>query len=225
MELDMDKTNLLREGYDIFRQYIEAEHFRTLDVDKGDYIVKQHQRTNDIYWASPAHFAILHTAENGKRLSLGDYSLEDNLFGEFEYFTGELSPFDMMATEKTALVVIPKQRFTELLLKEGKVAFWLSHRISSIYQHTMNIALERSLYPLKFNIIKDMVSRHTLPEQSMNHTYMYQEAERFGCTERAYSRIIRELIAEGMIIKSDDKSTFIPVDIDLLQQYLKKYQS
>ncbi|EGU31544.1 cyclic nucleotide binding protein, putative [Vibrio ichthyoenteri ATCC 700023] len=220
----MDKMNLLQQGYEIVRRFIETEPFRTLSVGKGDYILKQHQVVNEIYWASPAHFAILHTAKNGKRLSLGDYSLEDNLFGEFEYFSGELSPFDMIATTKLELIAIPKQKFTQLLLNEGLVAFWLNHRISSIYQHTMNIALERSLYPLKFNIIKDMVTRHTLPEQSINHGYMYQEAERFGCTERAYSRIIRELIVEGLITKSDDKSTLIPVDINHLQRYIEKYQ-
>ncbi|KII75703.1 Crp/Fnr family transcriptional regulator [Vibrio renipiscarius] len=220
----MDKTRLLQQGYEIVRAFIAQENFRRVSVNKGDYIVKQHQEVNEIYWASPAHFAIVHTAKNGKRLSLGDYSLADNLFGEFEFFSGELSPFDMIATAKTDLIAIPTQTFTELLLRETKVAFWLNHRISSIYQHTMNIALERSLYPLKFNIIKDMVTRHVSPTQSIHHSYMYQEAERFGCTERAYARIIRELIDEGLIIKSHDKSTLRPLDIERLQDYLDKYQ-
>ncbi|WP_418113206.1 cyclic nucleotide-binding domain-containing protein [Vibrio scophthalmi] len=220
----MGKTLLLQQGYEIVRTFIAEENFRRVSVGKGDYIVKQHREVNEIYWASPAHFAIVHTAGNGKRLSLGDYSLVDNLFGEFEYFSGELSPFDMIATAKTDLIAIPTQRFTELLLRESKVAFWLNHRISSIYQHTMNIALERSLYPLKYNIIKDFVMRHVMPTQSIHHSYMYQEAERFGCTERAYARIIRELIDEELIAKSHGKSTLILLDVQRLQNYLDEYQ-
>ncbi|WP_028023281.1 Crp/Fnr family transcriptional regulator [Enterovibrio calviensis] len=220
----MDKAALLQLGYETVLRFIEENQFRTLIVDKGDYILKQHQLVDEIYWASPAHFSISHTAENGKRLSLGDYSLADNFFGEFEYFTDAQSPFDMIATAKAELIVIPSAQFTELLLKDGRVAFWMNHRISTIYQHTMNIALERSLYPLKFNIINDIVARHTLPTRSIHHAYMYQEAERFGCTERAYARIVRELIDEGLVTKSHDKSTLTPVDLERLQRYLEKYQ-
>ncbi|BBM64768.1 N-ribosylnicotinamide CRP regulator [Vibrio alfacsensis] len=219
----MDEV-LLQDGYDLFRGFVENQAFRKVAVNKGEYIIKQHQMVKDVYWASPAKFTIRHTAENGKILSLGDYSLADNLFGEVEYFSQKLSSFDMIAADKLELLVIPTEHLRDFLLRESKAAFWLNHRIVTIQQFTMHIALERALYPLKFNIIKDLIQRHTSQTPWINHAYMYQEAERFGCTERAYARVIRELIDNGAIIRQGDKSTLIPVDIERLKAILTTYQ-
>ncbi|WP_194435585.1 Crp/Fnr family transcriptional regulator [Vibrio fluminensis] len=219
----MDEA-LLQEGYDVFRCFVNKQALRTISICQGDYIIKQHQTMNEVYWAAPAKFMIRHTAENGKSLSLGDYSLTDNLFGEVEYFSRKPSSFDMIATDKLELAVIPADRLRDFLLQESKAAFWLNHRIATIQQFTMTIALERALYPLKFNIIQDLIHRHSAQTPWFNHAYMYQEAERFGCTERAYARVIRELIDEGLIKKQDDKSTLIPVDIERLKAIVAAYQ-
>lgn len=220
----MDKAEILREGRERFRQLVYSEDFRTVRMQKGDYIIRQHQDVAEVYWSEVAQFVILHTAQNGKTLSLGDYYLENNFFGEIEFFSGNPCSFDVVATVSIDLVVIPKDRLTEILLQDGKVAFWMNYRMANMYQQSMNIAIERSLYPLKFNIIKDIVDRYTSEARAMNHAYMYQEAQRFGCTERAYTRIIHELINEGLVMKGEDNSTIIPVNLALLSDYLKKYE-
>ncbi|KLN66820.1 MULTISPECIES: Crp/Fnr family transcriptional regulator [Vibrio] len=219
----MDKNKILNEGLDKLRQLVKREQYKTLQVQKGDYIIRQHSEVNDVYWTEAARFSVLHTAENGKTLSLGDYYLEDNFFGEMEFFSDMPSPFSVIATDDAHLTIIPKEKFAEFLLEDAQVAFWMSHRMSNIYLNTMNIAMERSLYPLKFNIIKDMISRHTANTPSRGHSYMYQEAQRFGCTERAYTRIIHELIKEGLVKKGADNSEIVPVDIDKLNDYLDQY--
>ena len=101
-----------------------------------------------------------------------------------------------------------------------------THCICTLFnnQQSMSTAIDRSLYPLKFNVIKDIVNRFTTQSHANNHAYMYQEAQRFGCTERAYTRIIHELIDEGLVKKGSDASTIIPVDIDALKALIASYQ-
>lgn len=219
----MDKNKILSDGLNKIRQLVKNEQYRIIQVQKGDCIIRQHSEVNEIYWSQAARFSVLHTAENGKTLSLGDYYIEDNFFGEMEFFSEAPSPFSVVATADAQLIVIPKDKFAELLISDACVTFWMTHRMSNIYLNTMHIAMERSLYPLKFNIIKDMISRHSSDARSSSHTYMYQEAQRFGCTERAYTRIIHELIKEGLVKKGPDKTGIVPVDIDALRDYLEKY--
>lgn len=219
----MNKAEILKEGQERFRQLIENENLRTITLQKGDYIARQHSEVTEVFWSRNAQFVVLHTAQNGKTLSLGDYSLEDNFFGEVEFFSGRPCSFDVVATAEIELVVIPNDRFSEILIQEGTIAFWMSHRMSNMYQTSMNTAIERSLYPLKFNIIKDIVSRYTSSDRSVNHSFMYQEAQRFGCTERAYTRIIHELIDQGFVRKGEDPSSIIPVDVQLLVDYINDY--
>ncbi|KJY82135.1 cAMP-binding protein [Vibrio galatheae] len=219
----MDKNQILSSGLAKLRQLVKQEPYKSQQVRKGECIIHQHSEVKEVYWTEAARFSVIHTAENGKTLSLGDYYLEDNFFGEMEFFSDAPSPFSVIATEDAVLTVIPKEKFAEFLLEDPHVAFWMSHRMSNIYLNTMNIAMERSLYPLKFNIIKDMLARFTSQDSARGHSYMYQEAQRFGCTERAYTRIIHELIKEGLVKKGADNSQIVPVDLDQLHDYLNQY--
>lgn len=219
----MKRADIFNEGRDRFRARVAEQDFRRFVVDKGDYITRQHQEITDVYWAREAHFSILHTAENGKTLSLGDYQLDDNFFGEVEFFSGNLCSFDAVATAEFELIVIPQDKLTDILIDDSMIAFWMNHRMSDMYQRSMVTAIDRSLFPLKFNVIKDIVNRYTAQALPTSHTYMYQEAQRFGCTERAYTRVIHELIDEGMVRKGNDASSITPVDIERLKDYLAKY--
>lgn len=220
----MKKAEILQTGCERFRQVVESENFKTIEIQKGEFITRQSQQIKEVYWAREAQFSILHTAENGKTLSLGDYRLKDNFFGEVEFFSGHLCAFDAVATADVKLSVIPLERLTEIVVQDGMIAFWMNHRMSNMYQQSMSTAIDRSLYPLKFNVIKDIVNRFTTQSHANNHAYMYQEAQRFGCTERAYTRIIHELIDEGLVKKGSDASTIIPVDIDALKALIASYQ-
>ncbi|MGR5066703.1 Crp/Fnr family transcriptional regulator [Photobacterium sp. DNB22_13_2] len=217
-------SEILSKGPERFRQLVKNENFRRITRYKGDYIVRQEHEVTEVYWSAAAQFMLLHTALNGKTLSLGDYYIEDNFFGEIEFFSGNLCSFDVVATATTELVIIPKERFSEILLQDATIAFWMNHRMANMYQSSMNIAIERSLYPLKFNIVKDIVNRCTTDSRSLSHGYMYQEAQRFGCTDRAYTRIIHELIKEGLVKKGEDNSTIIPVNLEQLVDYLNQCQ-
>lgn len=219
----MIQAEILIEGLERIRLLIKNGNYKTIRVLQDEYIVKQDQTLDSVFWASVAQYTILHTSQNGKTLSLGDYYSEDRFFGEVEFFSGRSYQFDVMATADTELVIIPQDQFTEILTQDGFIAFWMNCNMSKTYQRSMDIAIERSLYPLKFNILKDIIQRCTANAQPINHTYMYQEAQRFGCTERAYNRIIHELIDEGIIVKDPYNHSIVPANIEKMFQHLNSY--
>lgn len=192
----MIKAKLLEDGLRSIRSLINHSNYREIQIEQNDYVVKQNDRLNCVYWADFAHYSIQHTSENGKVLSLGEYRSENRFFGEVEFFSDRACQFDVIASEDITLVVIPNEQLTKIITEDSIIAFWMSCNMSSVYQTSMDIAIERALYPLKYNILKDMLRRHTARASSTNHMLMYKEAQRFGCTERAYNRVIHELIDE-----------------------------
>lgn len=220
----MNQTQLLERGLKHIREFVASPEFKTKRFFEGDYIVKQDQQLDFVYWASVVQYSIFHTAQNGKSLSLGDYYSEDRFFGEVELFSDEGFQFDVVATADVDLTVIPYSAFVEFLANDGAVAFWMNSKMATVYQQSMQVAIERSLYPLRFNILKDIMCQAEEAAPSVNHAYMYQEAQRFGCSERAYNRVVRELIDEELISKRDSDNRLLPKNIPAIAQCLERYQ-
>lgn len=97
--------------------------------------------------------------------------------------------------------MIPTEQLTWILLQDGTIVYWLNFNTSQLYQDSMDLAIERSMYPLKYNILKDILQRYINAKSGGSRVFMYQEARRFGCTERAYNLIIHELLDQMLIIK------------------------
>lgn len=219
----MIKAKLLEDGLNSIRSLIKNSNYREIQIDQDGYIVKQNEFLDCVYWADFAHYSIQHTSENGKVLSLGEYRSKNRFFGEFEFFSDRPCQFDVIASEDITLVVIPNEQLTKIITADSIIAFWMSCNMSSVYQTSMDIAIERALYPLKYNILKDMLRRHTARASSTNHMLMYKEAQRFGCTERAYNRVIHELIEEGLIKKEKDTKAITLTDINKIANCLENY--
>ncbi|TMN32393.1 Crp/Fnr family transcriptional regulator, partial [Pseudoalteromonas piscicida] len=47
------------------------------------------------------------------------------------------------------------------------------------------------------------------------------EAERFATTERAYRRVVSEVVEKGLIVRSSDGLK--PVDMDLLEEFVESF--
>lgn len=218
----MKNEEILSEGLVNIRLFVSNSDFKKVLIKEGEYIIKQNQKLDCVFWSSVSQYTICHTSQNGKTLSLGDYYSEDRFFGEVELFSNGGCQFDVIATADTELVAIPVNSFVDIMSKDGKLAFWINRNMANIYQESMSIAIERTLYPLKFNILKDFIKRQMSKSQYVNHEFMYQEAQRFGCTDRAYNRVIHELIDDG-VMKKNGSSSIELMDIDRAEELLLKY--
>tara|TARA_B100001057_G_C22761900_1_gene916147 strand:- start:312 stop:980 length:669 start_codon:yes stop_codon:yes gene_type:complete len=220
-----NKKEILEHGLDEILKWIARCNFKRRSVKQGQFIVTANSKVDEIYWSEEARFSIIHMAENGKTLSLGDYHSKNNFFGEIEFFSERSGSFSAIASENLELTCIPKDTLTQFFLHNGHAAFWMNHRISSIYLSTMDIAIERSLYPLKYNILKDILRRESTSAQDTSHHYIYQEAQRFGCSDRAYARVIKELISDGLIKKGTIPTQLKVIDLTQIENYLKRYHT
>lgn len=220
-----NKKEILERGLDEILKWIARCNFKRRSVKQGQFIVAANNKVDEIYWSEEARFSIIHMAENGKTLSLGDYHSKNNFFGEIEFFSERSGCFSAIASENLELTCIPKDTLTQFFLHNGHAAFWMNHRISSIYLSTMDIASERSLYPLKYNILKDILRRENTSAPDTSHHYIYQEAQRFGCSDRAYARVIKELINDGLIKKGTIPTQLKVIDLTQIENYLKRYHT
>ena len=79
-----NKKEILEHGLNEILKWVERCNFKRRSVKQGQFIVKANNKVDEIYWSEEARFSIIHMAENGKTLSLGDYHLKNNFFGEIE---------------------------------------------------------------------------------------------------------------------------------------------
>lgn len=188
-------------------------------IDKGQYLLRQNQDVECVYWARSINCTISCTSESGKTFSLGDFYMEGRFFGEIELLSERVCQFDVVATEPAELIVFTKSEFFALIEKKPQLGLWIARRVSGLYHDAMGAAIDRTLYPLKFNIIKDILRQSA----GSSRTYVYKEAQRFGCTERAYTRVVNELINDGLITRDSRSNQLSAVDDTALQKYMEHY--
>lgn len=87
-----------------------------------------------------------------------------------------------------------------ILTSHAEVGVWLSQLLSTSYQRGMARTMERSLQPL------------------VDFSQVSREAERFGCSERTYRRVINQLIEEHYIQKVAHE--YVICDIEKFRQVL-----
>ncbi|QKJ87701.1 Crp/Fnr family transcriptional regulator [Paramixta manurensis] len=154
-----------------------------------------------MYWITLGEYTMHYHAENGKVFSLGQRFVSDTLIGEIEYLTNTPSQFSVVAHDGMTVNIIPRAMMDEILASHAEVGIWLSQLLSISYQRGMSKTMERFLQPLLFTILADIYERYLQGKPLVDFSQVYREAERFGCSERAYRRVINQLIEERYIQK------------------------
>ncbi|WP_064609474.1 Crp/Fnr family transcriptional regulator [Photobacterium sp. J15] len=208
----MTINNIALEGHQELTKLIKNQTFKTRHLEEGDFIVKQGQTISDVYWADLGQYTIRHTASNGRCLNLGLFFSIDRLFGEVELLTGQPCQFDVIATEPMDILIIPSGTMTEMMLSDPRIAFWVSKSLSVRYQETMTIAMNRILHPLVYNVAWDIEQRHLQNIPQVNFSLVHKEAQRFGCSERVYSRVVKQLIDAKLVKKENNQLEVINIE-------------
>lgn len=157
-------------------------------------------------------------ADNGKVFSLGQRFVSDTIIGEIEFLTQTPSQFSVIANDVMTVQVVPLAMMEKILLTHAEVGIWLSQLLSISYQHGMAKTMERFLQPLVFNIMTDIYERYQQHKPLVDFSQVYREAERFGCSERNYRRVINQLIDEQYIRKQ--ASEYVICDVDKFKKIL-----
>lgn len=213
-------SELARQGYDLFCQALEKQNLKTKQFQPGDYLLKQGQAIDKLYWMEMGQYTVGYTATNGRSFSLGLFSADNRLFGEIELLTDTHSQFDVRTNDIIDVKVVPVAFINQVMQGDPKVAIWLSQSLSEKYQDAMTTAMNRILHPLVYNIALDIQQRYLGSKPAVNFLLVYKEADRFGCSERVYRRVVNQLVDMDLIEKIDNQLQVKHVDklIEFLSQ-------
>ncbi|QFU23936.1 Crp/Fnr family transcriptional regulator [Shewanella eurypsychrophilus] len=212
-------NKLAMQGFDIFCREIERQPLKSRTFQPLEYLLHQGQDILELYWVGSGEFTIGYTANNGRNYSLGLNLVDNHLFGEVEYLTSSPCQFNIQASELAEAKVLPIKVMTEILQLDPKVGIWMSQALSSRYQTGMTMTMNRFLHPLIYNIAWDMQQRCIGARPAVNFSHVYKEAERFGCSERVYSRVVNQLLDMDLIEKRDNQLHV--KDLQKLAQFLE----
>ncbi|WP_245874405.1 Crp/Fnr family transcriptional regulator [Cedecea neteri] len=205
-------------GHQILRDAVYAAPLKSKEIGPDEFILRQGEEIKALYWITLGEYTMHYNAENGKAFSLGQRFVSDTIIGEIEYLTHTPSQFSVVAHDSMTVKVIPLAMMDTILTSHAEVGVWLSQLLSTSYQRGMARTMERFLQPLVFNIVADLYERHQQNKPLVDFSQVSREAERFGCSERTYRRVINQLIEEHYIQKVAHE--FVICDIEKFRQVL-----
>ncbi|WP_445947299.1 Crp/Fnr family transcriptional regulator [Shewanella sp.] len=168
-----------------------------------DILITQGQAIKELYWVESGVFSVSFNAENGRRFNFGRLKAHNRLLGEIEWLTGCKSQFEVCAEESMDTVIIPLNVIEALITEHACIGLWLSQNLSNMYSNSIDFTLEQLLYPLSYNLAIDLKYQQQGLRPTLTFQQFYREAERFGCSERVFRRVVAQLQTLGLIAKID----------------------
>ena len=119
--------------------------------------------------------------------------------------------------------LIELKHWRSLLLEKPELSLYTAQTIAAKFQENQKINLDKLLLPLSYNIAKDCLLRAENNNPTLLRAYptVNAEAERFATTERAYRRVVTELVEKGLIVRSNQGLKV--VDIEKLSNYVDSF--
>ena len=168
-------------------------------INEDDYLYHQGQVVDRLIMVESGRVALSYSAENGRRFQLGAMECDEQLFGEMEFFTGYRCQLDIVAQEPLTVAVCSCEQLEAALNQYPKLTLFFASAMAVDYQDMLEIFLHRMLYPIAHNVAYDLYRQHQ-NKQPMDGFYKkYQEAERFGTTDRVYRRAVKVLVDAGLV--------------------------
>lgn len=199
-------------------EWIKSGPFILHHMEDGAYLLRQGQNLEHLYWIEDGYCTVSYTAANGRRFSHGRFGMGDRLYGEIEFLTEKPIQFDIRCDGPVTVQIIPVTDLEALLVRQPHVGIWLSQCLADTYQVVMDRVTSHFMYPLAYNIAKDLLLRELGNKLPIQFDRVFREAERFGCSERVYRRAVSQLIEQGLVVKHCRELKI--TDRDKLERYL-----
>ncbi|MCZ4338480.1 Crp/Fnr family transcriptional regulator [Shewanella colwelliana] len=188
-------------GFELFRLKAEHSELKKKYVAQGDCIFAQGQTINELYWIKTGTCSVAYTAANGRRFNFGRITTDNRLMGEMEWLSERPALFGVFAEQKMELLIIPLSFIEQLVCTHSNIGLWLSRCASNIYLDGIDFTLDQLLYPLSYNLALDLEQRYLGAKPEIAFEQLYREADRFGCSERVFRRVIGQLQTMGLAEK------------------------
>lgn len=218
----MEKLNYLsQQGFTILCESLDKCNLKKKCYSEGQPLMRQGQVVTEIYKVEFGKVGINYSCQSGKTFRLGTHLVEKHLFGDLEFLTGQVCQYNVYADEDITVEVIPFSLLFELIKTHPEISIWLSQNIAARNLSRSKDLIKKLINPLHYNIAMDLYQRSCGKSQSNCYNNMQKDSERFGCTTRAYSRIISDLVSYGLVEKKH--GTISVYNLDKLKSYIENY--
>jgi CRP-like cAMP-binding protein len=174
-------------------------------LKKGKLVAEQGKPLNKLILIRSGSISFSYDVGNGRRLLLGQLECNNTLVGEIELLNNRPCIYSMTCQTDVVYNLIELRYWHELLQSKPELAIYTAKSIAEKFIENQQINLNKLLLPLSFNIAKDCLARFQDETVTMlkPYTKVSAEAERFATTERAYRRVVSDLVDQGLVQRTD----------------------
>ncbi len=187
-----------------------AEHLlefagKNLTLKKNKQLLYQGQPLTKLLLITSGTVSFSYDVGNGRRLLLGQLDCDHTLIGEVEALNDQTCIYTVTCLSDVNYHLIDIKHWHQLLLDNPKLSIYTAQSVAAKFIENQQINLDKLLLPLSYNIAKDCLSRFLNASPTLLRPYatVCAEAERFATTERAYRRVVSDLVEQGLVQRTD----------------------
>lgn len=190
---------------------------------KKEVLIHQDQPLSKLVLVRSGTVSFSYDVGNGRRLLLGQLDCNNTLIGEIEALNNNPCIYTVTCLSDVSYNLIELRHWRALLLEKPELSLYTAQTIAAKFQENQKINLDKLLLPLSYNIAKDCLLRAENNNPTLLRAYptVNAEAERFATTERAYRRVVTELVEKGLVQRST--TGLQAVDIPMLSEYVDSF--
>ncbi|MDW7549587.1 Crp/Fnr family transcriptional regulator [Pseudoalteromonas sp. SCSIO 43201] len=190
---------------------------------KKEVLIHQDEPLSKLILVTSGTVSFSYDVGNGRRLLLGQLDCNNTLIGEIEALNNQPCIYTVTCLSDVTYHLIELKYWRKLLLEQPELSLYTAQTIAAKFTENQKINLDKLLLPLSYNIAKDCLLRAENSNPTLLRAYstVSAEAERFATTERAYRRVVSELVEKGLIVRSSEGLK--PVDIDTLEAFVDSF--
>ena len=190
---------------DLVEQLLEfaGSHYQQ---EKKEVLLHQDQPLQKLVLVRSGTVSFSYDVGNGRRLLLGQLDCNNTLIGEIEALNNQPCIYTVTCFSDVNYNLIELKHWRQILLENPQLSLYTAQTIAAKFQENQKVNLDKLLLPLSYNIAKDCLMRAQNNNPTLLRAYptVSAEAERFATTERAYRRVVTELVDKGLIARSKD---------------------
>jgi CRP-like cAMP-binding protein len=190
---------------------------------KKDILIHQDEPLSKLILVRSGTVSFSYDVGNGRRLLLGQLDCNNTLIGEIEALNNHPCTYTVTCLNEVQYNLIELKHWRQLLLDQPDLSLYTAQTIAAKFIENQKVNLDKLLLPLSYNIAKDCLMRAENSNPTLLRAYstVNAEAERFATTERAYRRVVTELVDKGLIVRTNEGLK--PVDIDALGDFVESF--
>ncbi|GAP76477.1 MULTISPECIES: Crp/Fnr family transcriptional regulator [Pseudoalteromonas] len=190
---------------------------------KKEVLLHQDQPLKKLVLVRSGTVSFSYDVGNGRRLLLGQLDCNNTLIGEIEALNNQPCIYTVTCFSDVSYNLIELKHWRQVLLENPQLSLYTAQTIAAKFQENQKVNLDKLLLPLSYNIAKDCLMRAQNNNPTLLRAYptVSAEAERFATTERAYRRVVTELVDKGLIVRS--KEGLQTIDVSALEEFVESF--